>query len=217
MYKNFSLIIVTCLLLTGCDMKSSHELGYGEIVNGTYTNAYFDMSIEVPANWTIQSQAAQAQLMDLGTNLISGDDDNLKNVLKEAQKQVVSLFTFFKYEPGTPVSFNPSIISVAERISHMPGIKRGSDYLFHIKKIFESGQLKYEFPGDIYTKDISGILFDVMPLEINVGNVTVRQEYYVAKINDYVLSFILSYSSDLEINELNEIFGKLHFSNSMPR
>ena len=88
----------------------------------------------------------------------------------------------------------------------------GSDYHYHTKKLLESGQMKYEFPNEIYTKDISGISFDVMPAQISVNNLTVYQEYYAARENDYILLFILSYSSDSEIDEINRILNELQFS-----
>ena len=169
------------------------------------------MSIKVPENWAVQSQAAQQKLMETGTNLLSGDDDNLKSVLKESQKQAINMFSFFKYEPGAPVPFNPSITSVAERVSHMPGVKRGSDYHFHARKLLESGQMKYEFPHEIYTRDFSGISFDVMPAQITINNLTIYQEYYAARVNDYVLMFILSYSLDEEIDELRKILTSVQF------
>jgi len=212
MYKILTLIIGVCLLLTGCDTKPANGIGFGTIEQGVYTNDYFNMSIKVPENWTVRSQAAQQELMDKGTSLISGEDDNLKNVLKESQKQSVNLFSFIKYEQGTPVPFNPSINAIAERVSRMPGIKRGSDYHFHAKKLLESGQMNYEFPRDIYTKDISGISFDVMSAQITVNNITIYQEYYAARVNDYVLLFVLSYSSDSEIDELKSILNDLRLS-----
>lgn len=213
MYKIFTVIIGLSLLLTGCDTKPSAEIGYGTIANGVYTNDYFNMSIKVPDNWIVQSQAAQQELMKTGSNLISGEDKNLKAILNEAEKQTVNMFLFFKFEQGTAVPFNPSIISIAERMSHMPGVKRGSDYHFHAKKLLESGQLEYEFPNEIYTKVISGVSFDVMPVQITINNLTVYQEYYAARIKDYVLMFILSYSSDAEIDELNTIVSGLKISN----
>ena len=213
MYKIFIIIIGLSLLLTGCDTKPSEEIGYGTIVNDVYTNNYFNMSIKVPDNWTVQSQASQQELMKTGSNLFSGEDKSLKSILKEAEKQTVNMFSFFKFEQGSPVSFNPSIMSIAVRMSHMPGVKRGSDYHFHAKKLLESGHMKYEFPNEIYTKDISGISFDVMPAQITINNFTVYQEYYAARINDYVLMFILSYSSDSEIDELNQIISRLKISN----
>ena len=199
-------------MLAGCGKKPSDEIGYGVIENDVYSNNYFNMSIKVPENWVVQSQAAQKEIMDTGAALIAGDDDNLKSMMKVSEKQTVNMFSFFKYEQGTPVPFNPSIISAAERVTHMPGVKRGSDYHYHVKKFLETGQVKYEFPAAIYTKDVSGISFDVMPAELHVAHMTVRQEFYAARINDYMLSFVLSYSTGEQLNELNEIVSKVEFS-----
>ena len=212
MYKILTLVIGVCLFLTGCDTKPVNEIGYGTIAKGIYTNEYFNMSIKVPDDWAVQSQAARQDLMEKGADLLSGEDDNLKSILKESQKQSIAMFAFFKHEQGAPVPFNPSIMSVAERMSHMPGVKRGSDYHFHAKKLLESGQVKYEFPHEIYTKDVSGMSFDVMPTQITITNMTVYQDYYATRINDYVLIIILSYSSNSEVEELDKILNSLQFS-----
>ncbi len=209
MIRSFIIAIGLLLSITGCDSKPEADIDYGTISNNVYSNKYFDISINVPDTWFVQSQADQKALMETGSNLMAGDDKNLKKLIKESEKQTVNLFTFFKFEPGAPVDFNPSIISVAERVAHMPGIKKGSDYLFHTRKLIESGQLNYEFPNDVYTKEVSGLSFDVMPAQITVNNTTVYQEYYVVIIKDYALAFILSFSSDSDKKELDSILNEL--------
>lgn len=213
MLRKFALLVSLMVTLTIANMAVSAEISYGVIGNGVYSNDYFNMSIKVPENWFVQSNAEQKELMELGGDLISGDNDNLKNILKEAEKNTVNLFSFFKYEQGAPVPFNPSIIAVAERVVGMPGIKRGSDYLFHVKKILNAGQMKYEFPNKVYSKSYSGVSFDVMPAEIIVGNTTVLQQFYATKSKDYVLSFVISYANQAQIDELHSIIGDLRFSN----
>jgi len=212
MHKFTAIIISACLLLTGCDSKSVDEIGYGAIEEGVYRNDYFNLSIKVPENWAVQSQAAQQQLMETGTSLLSGEDENLKAAMKESQKQTINLFSFFKYEQGSPVAFNPSILSIAEKMSHMPGVKRGSDYHFHAKELLLAGQVNYEFPNEIFTQELSGVSFDVMPGQVTFGNRTVYQNYYATRIKDYVLLFILSYTSDAELEELNQILESIEFS-----
>tara|TARA_B110000091_G_C13639667_1_gene400678 strand:- start:172 stop:813 length:642 start_codon:yes stop_codon:yes gene_type:complete len=212
MIRSLIIAIGLLLLITGCDSKPAADIDYGTINNNVYSNKYFDISINLPDTWFVQSQAAQKALMETGSNLIAGDDKTLKSVMKESEKQTVNLFSIFKYESGAPVNFNPSIISVAERISHMPGIKRGSDYLFHARKLLESGQMNYDFPNDLYTKEVSELSFDVMPAQITVNNITVYQDYHVVKIKDYALALILSYSSDSEKSELDGILNELKFS-----
>ncbi len=212
MLKIGTLLLSTALLLAGCGKEPATEIGYGAFQEGVYQNDYFGMTIRVPESWIVQSQAAQKEMMDSGSTLLAGDDANFKAVLKASEQQTVNLFTFFKFEQGAPVPFNPSIISVAERTAHLPGIKRGADYLHHVKQVFEAGQLAYEFPHQARDATISGVSFDILPAQIRVGNVTVYQDYYAAKIRDYVLSFVLSYGSDTERRELEAILAELEFS-----
>lgn len=195
----------------GSNQVFANDIGFGEITGDVYVNEYFNMSISVPKGWAVQSQAAIEEISDRGGDLIAGEDKNLQLAIKEAEKQTVNLFAFFKYEQGSPVEFNPSIIAVAERVTYMPGIKRGSDYLFHVKRILQAGQVRYTFPQETYTKEISGVSFDVMPAEISMGAMTVSQEYYATRIKGYVLSFVLTYSSELEIKELTQLIDKIEF------
>ena len=122
------LLTLTCLFFAGCKENTSNhaaraEIGYGKVKDGTYTNKYFNMSINLPTDWALQDNAAQKQLMDQGAEVISGNDKNLKAQIEASKKLTVPMFTLFKFEPGSPVGFNPSIICIAEKISHMPGIK----------------------------------------------------------------------------------------------
>lgn len=212
MKKTLLAVLALPFLLIGCDKEADKEIGYGTIDDGVYTNDYFDLSIAVPEDWSVQSRAAQQALMDTGTGLIAGDDENLKSVLTESQKQTVNMFAFFKHEQGAPVEFNPSLIAVAERVSGMPGIKKGSDYLFHVRKLLKGSQMTYEFPNDVYSQDLSGVLFDVMPTQLIIGDMTIHQQHYATRMDDYILGLILSYSSESELDELHAHLEELSFS-----
>lgn len=212
MKKIFLLTIAIHVFSLWSGSAHSDEIGYGEIKNEIYINKYFSMSIQVPKGWSVQSKAAIKEISDRGGDLIAGDDENLKAAIKVAEKQTVNLFAFFKYEQGAPVDFNPSIMAAAERVAHMPGIKKGSDYLFHLKKTLQAGQLEYTFPKDTYTRHLSGSSFDVMPAQITVGNTAIFQEYYSTKIKDYVLSLILTYSSQSEKDELVKALNTLQLN-----
>ena len=208
--KNIILVIVIINFFSIWSGSAySDEIGYGEIKNETYINEYFNMSLTVPKGWSIQSKAAIKEISERGSDLIAGDDENLRAAIKVAEKQTVNLFAFFKYEQGAPVDFNPSIMAAAERVVQMPGITKGSDYLFHLKKTLQAGQLKYTFPKETYAKTISGSPFDVMPTQLSMGNTPIYQEYYSIKIKDYVLSLILTYSSENEKNELVKTVNNL--------
>lgn len=212
MNKKMAIIFSFIVALFGCDKTVEKEIGYGNVENHIYKNSYFGMTIGVPKGWSVQSQAQLEDISNSGAELIAGDDTNLKGVIKASQKQTLNLFAFFKYEQGAPVDFNPSLVAVAERVSGMPGIKRGSDYLFHSKKLLQSGQLKVDFSVENYSVELSGVSFDVMPITMDFSGVLVSQEYYASRFKDYVLAFVVTYSNESELAELNSYLKTLSFT-----
>ena len=130
MLKKVLLTSLTCLILASCDKPVSEEIGYGKVENNVYTNEYFNVAITLPEDWSLQSKESTEELMKQGSEIIAGDNKTLKASIKASEKQSLPLFTLFKYEQGTPVEFNPSLICMAEKVKHQPGIKNGSDYFF---------------------------------------------------------------------------------------
>jgi hypothetical protein len=204
-------IIVLAMLLAGCGKKASDEIDFGTFNNSTYKNNYFGLSVTIPSDWSIQDQDAQRRLMKLGGKLISGDDKNLQAVLKASELQVVNLFGVFKYAQGSPVTFNPSILSLAENVHQLPGIKRGKDYHFHARKVLESGQMQISFPKDIYTQQLGGVDFDVMETEMSVRGMVIKQKYYATIMKGYALCFIQSFTTNEEEASLQKVLDTVTF------
>ena len=206
-----ALLIATMAFSSGCDRKASDEIDFGTVKNSTYQNDYFGLSIQVPDDWSIQDQESQKRLMDLGGKVIAGEDKILSAVLKASELQTVNLLAAFKHPIGAPVPYNPSIMCIAERIRNMPGIKRGKDYHFHSKKFLQSSHLSVSFPREVFTEQLDGKDFDIMPLEMSIAGLTVQQKQYVAITKGYALVIIASYTSDEEEADLNKILQSVRF------
>jgi len=212
-----SLLICT---LTGCDAatrppqdkSASGELDFGTVSGSTYSNRFFGFTLTLPEGWSIQSQEAQRDMLKRGGEMIAGSDKNLKALAKASELQTVPLLTAFAHPMGAPVAHNAGINAVAERVEHMPGIRKGSDYLFHMRKALEAGQMKVVFPKDVWTERVGGRDFDVMPLELPVGALTVRQRYYVVVLKGYALGFITSASSSNDEAQLKKIIDSVRFN-----
>jgi hypothetical protein len=204
-------IIVLAVLLIGCGKKASDEIDFGTFNNSVYTNNYFGLTVTIPADWSIQDQEAQRRLMKLGGNMLAGDDKNLKSLVKASELKTVNLFAAFKYPMGTPVTFNPSVMALAEKVSQLPGIKRGKDYLFFVRQTLESGQMQVSFPKDIYTERLGGVDFDVMDLELSIRGITVKQKYYMTIMKGYALGFIVSFTNDEEESSDQKILNTVTF------
>jgi len=162
-------ILVSCFVfLSGCSKKASDEIDFGAWEGTTYRNEYFGLSISVPEDWSVQGRETASRVMDMGETLVAGGDKNLQAALKVSQLQTVNLFMVSEHPLGSPVAFNPNIICVAQRISDMPGIKRGEDYHFHTKRGFQLSNLEVTFPKEITTESLGGVDFDVMYLEMGL-------------------------------------------------
>ena len=152
------------------------------------------------------------QSTGMGEQMLAGDDKNMKAVLKASELTSVNLFMVFQYPVGEPVPYNPNIVCVAERVSHMPGIKRGSDYLIQAQKLLKASAMEVDFDDKFSTDEIGGTSFDTMDASISVSGVTFTQTYYSMRAKGYVLSFIASYSNDEEKALLNGILDSVTFA-----
>lgn len=203
--------LALCAMSFGCQEKVVDEIGFGAVEDGVYRNKYFGMAVAIPSGWSIQDRKSTDAIAEIGEKAIAGDDENMQAVLKAGDIRTLYLLTVFRHPLGTPVEFNPSIICVAERIRHMPGIKRGSDYLFHARKLLEAGQMKFTFPGEVYPETIGGVEFDVLEVHTSLPTGTVKQKYYATVIKGYALNLILSFGTEEEESALDAILGSATF------
>ncbi len=205
------LLIAALALSAGCKRKAADEVDFGAVKDSVYQNKYFGLTVALPPEWSVQDQEARRRMMDMGTQVLAGDDKNLKAAIKASEMTTVSLFTAFKHPVGTPVPYNPSIVCLAERVRHMPGIKRGKDYLFHSKRVLESSQMAVSFPKGMSAETLGGRPFDIMHVELSAGGMTVQQKYYATVMKGYALAFIVSFTTDEEKAPLDKILDSVAF------
>jgi hypothetical protein len=209
--------VIGLALLPLCGCKKivtaieTSEIDFGTTTNSVYQNNYFGLSVTFPQDWSIQDQAEQRRLAAAGGKLMYGNDANKEAVLKAAELQTVNMFAVFEHPVGAPVPFNPSVLAMAENVSAFPGIKNGSDYLYHVKTQLTSGRMEVSFPKDIYTTQLGGKDFSVMETSITVGEKTVNQKYYVSVVKGYALAFITSYNTDEDAAALQKILDSVTF------
>ena len=127
--------------------RAAGEIGYGTLADHTYTNDYFGLSVTFPEQWYIQSREDLDELSKSGANLAAGPgaDKTLKAAIQAGQPNTLNLVSAFRHPPGTPGSFNPSIILAAERVKHLPGIRTGAEYCENLKRTLGMTAIKYEF------------------------------------------------------------------------
>lgn len=187
------------------------SLDAGTVKDSTYTNSFFGIQLRIPEGWQVQDNEATRALLERGRTLAAGDDKNLNAILNASVQKSLTLLTVFKHPPGSPVDSNPSFMCIVERIQGLPGIKKGSDYLFHVRKGLSSAKIQPTFEKDIYDAPVGGLEFGILEAKLIIGKTTVRQKYYTTILKGYALSFISSYALDEEMVTQNAIIESIKF------
>ena len=189
--------------------KTTPDLGTFE--GDTYSNAYFNFKMQIPDGWFPLTQEMIEAVNQQGKRAVGGEDKNLSATIEASEENTINFFMVYEKPPGTPVLFNPSLGCFAEKVSHLPGIKSGSDYLLNIKRIFEMSQLKLKFPEDIESKMIDGVGFDILTAEMDMGQITVKQKYYTTIMKGYSLGLILTYINNEQYSMIKESIDSISF------
>jgi hypothetical protein len=210
---NIILFIPLFFLAIGCTSEQKNlptDFDYGTIGDGTYSNKFFEFELTFNPHWFVQNKEQMNDLVERGSELTAGNDKFMKAAVKASQINTAYLFTIFKHEMGSAVTFNPSFMSIAENISKTPGIKSGKDYLFHVKNGLKQSQVDYNFEEEIYKSKILEKDFYVLESYMMVMGNTITQEYYSKVADGFCLSFIVTYSNEEEREELYEILESVN-------
>lgn len=214
MKKTKSAIIVLLLVVltfsTSC--KSKKTISMGKMDGNTYKNDYFGLSLEIPNGWIIASDEEKAALTNTSKELIANGDENLKKDFDLAKVKTLNLVYSFKHPLNYTGGFNSNFFCVAENLSLINSltVKSGADYLKLSKALMEKTNIPYSF-HEITSEEIGGKHFDVMEADVDYQGIKIYQKYYSAIIDRYALSFIMSYTTEDDLNELNNILTSIKF------
>ena len=212
-YKKFwvlAAVVMALFMIVACGKKKPDKPEFGTVEDGIYKNKYFGMTATIPEGWHVAGRESIKKMQDQAKEITAGDDEGLKATLDAAELTSVQLLSIFKHPPGTPVDFNPNLQATAEKVD-LPGVKKGRDYLFHAKNLMKRNQIPFEFPNEIYSKNIGGVEFDVLEAEIRAGNLVVYQKYFAVMAKGYALSMVISFASDEGEAELTDFLNTFQF------
>ena len=205
------LVIVLFTALSACNNKKEEAINFGQYDGGVYTNSFFNIRVPLPEAWYVMDEESRKALMQQGAKVVSGSNKNLKAVLDASDLSSMNLLTAYAHPPGTTVEANPSIIVIAEKIGHMPGINRGSDYHFQTKKMMEQSALSVSYPTEVYATALGGLPFDVMEVGYILPQGTNFQKQYCTTMKDYALLVIITYRNEEDKTRLEDILSNIEF------
>jgi len=205
-------VLLSLVLLSSCSDNSTPIPSDGNFNRSVYENSFFQFEIELPDGWYIASKEMMDAVTGAGSEEAVGDDKNEKADFKAAQKKFYNLFQVFRSQPGAPAeTYNNNISCVAEIVSHLPGITSGKDYIYHLKKLLQSGRVSIIFDKDIPKLNFGGNDFYRLNTSISLTGYKIHQEYFVTLINGYILAFITNYSGSEQHGTIDNCINSLHF------
>lgn len=174
-------IVLVSLLLFSCGGSSplpekKEKLEQGTMNGRVYTNKYFGITVEAPANWYVMS---------------------FKPPKKERPYQI-DLFQAMEYPPDSAYIDNGNIYIAGEVKNHNPLINDGADYLAELRDGLEMIALEGDQIGEIKPAKVGGK--DVYMLETYSNDpdreLETHQKYYATLIKDYWILITLTYYDD---------------------
>ena len=182
---------------TSSNLESSSdtiaEFSLGTWNGSTYTNDFLDLSYTLPENWIKYNDKQIAELMNLSSDLVYGDNE----FLKEAAK-LTSVYYLFTQDPL--INNNVSVFSEKTILDVTPEY-----YLSQVKTQLEAmSNIKYVI-GETSSEYIGGIEYTTLEATIEDSNIS--QKYYVRKNGNYFMGIIAtSVTGENGINEIINCF-----------
>jgi hypothetical protein len=209
----FRLLIlgIISILVASCNNSvATSTPDEGVISNNVYENKYFSFSLPLPDGWAVADSKAKESMRQTSKELVAKDDPALEAAMNKAEQTTYQLLTLSEKPIGTSPSPNPSIIVGAEKVSQVPSIKNGNDYISQATKILIQ-QLPYEPLEKIYEYDLAGKPFYRTDLVLNTQVGRLNQSYISMVSKEYALTFILTGQTKEEISRLENIIKAGNF------
>ena len=100
---------------------------------------------------------------------------------------------------------------MAENLGVGSGISSGKEYLETLRNLLKKSKMPYQFDSDISVRRIGNKQFDYLPVSIKRNGVTVGQYYFSVIKRNFALSVIISFFSEEQKYQLEEIINQIKF------
>ncbi|MDQ2855853.1 MAG: hypothetical protein M3R68_05965 [Acidobacteriota bacterium] len=178
----------------------------GSVSGTTYTNNYFGLTLIVPAGWSVQDSNFKKQISDKGKELFTSDDPTKKSEINRAVDRTLNLLTVTERPPGEPGPFG-MFISAAEKPP--TGVKTDAGYMLALKNTLKYSQVPITIERDVYTEQIGGATFSVLDFKTDFSGVIVTQKYFAHIVKDYVLFFIITYTTPEQLQTETKVLKSI--------
>jgi TonB family protein len=190
----------------------------GSVTDNVYTNRFYGFTYEFPKGWSVPGEATKKYVAEMGKALSTGDDPTKKAMAEVAEKRMHQLLQAFEHPFGTPGQFNENIILVAQDVSYLPGIQKGSDYLLIVKAGITKIRPDLKVLREPTDSSFGGKTFSRMDVsfEPTIG-ITIYQAYVATIVNLQALGFTFTANKPERLATLVDTLNTLEFKPELAR
>jgi hypothetical protein len=205
-----SYFILCLFAIIGCS-DSRETPDKGTVNARTYTNDYFDFSIEIPDGWVIQSDEEEAKLSEAASEKLHDANAQMAGKLDSVEQDVLQLLSIFKFQVNTTEEFNPSFIVMSERLPKDIHNINEPAYLGITKQQLEQTGLYQTYEQQKMPVSLDGENFYMLRVSSKQRDVVTQEFYTKIKNGRYALIIILSYINEKQKQELHTLLERLSF------
>jgi len=200
MKKNLFILLLSVFLLTTVfaakpEDSGNAQISMGEWKKNVYINDFLNIKYRLPDGWTRYSDEDIAEIMKLGTDLISNDQQYLAELAK-----LNLVYYMLVNNPAT----GDNIVVLTEKAA----LDYTLDYyLDSVKTQMQNlGTANYE-TGEITKEQVAGVEYSAFLADASAGNVSMTQKYYSRKLGKFFVSIIAtSKNGEASINDFMKAF-----------
>ena len=185
-------------MVSGQAHAQSGVSSYAKAADGknTFASDYFDIKIKWPPSWVMASETEAREILNVGSEMVVGDDKQMKDQMDASMAQSLPLMFASKYAMSAGRAANINVSGIAENVAAFPWLTSGAQYFDNMKLIASQSATPISFEDGYSEIMIDGESFTTMNAAISIGNVNILQEYYATRRGDYVVSMISTYLTE---------------------
>lgn len=189
-----SLALMLCSLAACSGKKDEEKVEFtrGTMSGNTYTSTFAGFKFSAPDDWTLATEEELNSMMDIAL------DNTDANALA---KKYLELSTV--YDMIAMASDGSNVMIMYENLALSPG---GTSYTEADYAEAVKGQLDSSYAcGDVYTTELAGKTFTVMPASIYDGQA--YQEYFLLRVGNYMACIVFTSMTDPASSGMTEYFA----------
>jgi len=171
-----------------------------------YNAPHFGLRLTVPSEWYLKKGGIQAA-MDWGIDDAAGDDTALRNGLRKAAQNKVTIFWAFRHPPGR--KGNPGVVVLIENVGMHAHVATAADYLLLLEKTQQATRANVKYRDRPRETRLGGVEFATRLADAESQGLPFTQRYLARKRGPLVLFALAVFGSPDEERVTRELLDTI--------